>query len=77
MQTLNLEEAQVRLREIVTGLRPGEEIMLTDGEKPVATLRAAPVPSGRKRKLGTLKGTVLEIADDFDAIPEGFEDYLP
>ena len=27
------------------------------------------------RKLGTLKGSVVHMAADFDAIPEGFEEY--
>jgi antitoxin (DNA-binding transcriptional repressor) of toxin-antitoxin stability system len=77
MSTLNLDEAQTRLREIVSGLRPGEEIVLTDQGRPVATLRAAPPTQQDPPRLGTLKGTILFIAPDFDAIPEGFEEYLP
>ena len=57
-------------------LPPGGEVVITRDEKPVATLRAAPPPREAPR-FGTLKGTILYIAPDFDAIPEGFEDYLP
>jgi hypothetical protein len=28
-------------------------------------------------QFGTMKGTILYMAPDFDHIPEGFEDYLP
>jgi antitoxin (DNA-binding transcriptional repressor) of toxin-antitoxin stability system len=76
MQTMSVEQAEGHLAEIIDKLSPGEEIVLTRDDKPVATLRAAPPPQ-KLRQLGTLKGTILYIAPDFDAIPEGFEDYLP
>jgi antitoxin (DNA-binding transcriptional repressor) of toxin-antitoxin stability system len=77
MQTITLEEAQRRLGEIIAGLEPGEEIVLTRDDKPVATIRATTSPpADRPRQLGTLKGTVLYMAPDFDAIPEGFEEYV-
>jgi len=44
---------------------------------PVATIRATAFPTPRKqRQLGTLRGSVLYMAPDFDAIPEGFEEYV-
>jgi antitoxin (DNA-binding transcriptional repressor) of toxin-antitoxin stability system len=77
MQTISLEEAQLHLSEIIDKLTPGEELVLTREEKPVATIRATPPPPPRKpRQLGTLRGTVLYMAPDFDAIPEGFEEYI-
>jgi hypothetical protein len=69
MQTVPIEEAG-RLAEIVEQLAPGEELALTRDGIPVATLR-------KLITLGTLKGSVLYIAPDFDDIPDGFEDYLP
>jgi antitoxin (DNA-binding transcriptional repressor) of toxin-antitoxin stability system len=77
MTTLNLDEVQAHLREIVAGLQPGDEVVLTDNGRPVATLRAASPPPREAPRLGTLRGTVLHIAPDFDDIPEGFEEYLP
>jgi antitoxin (DNA-binding transcriptional repressor) of toxin-antitoxin stability system len=73
MQTITVEEAQNHLAEIIGKLPPGEEVILTRDDKPVATIRATRDPP----LLGTLKGTILYIAPDFDDIPEGFEDYLP
>jgi antitoxin (DNA-binding transcriptional repressor) of toxin-antitoxin stability system len=51
--------------------------VLTRDDKPVATIRAAPKPEEpTSRQFGTLKGTILHIAPDFDDIPEGFEECL-
>ncbi len=77
MQTIPLEQAEGHLGEIIEKLSPGEEIVLTRDDKPVATIKATPKPDPEPPKFGTLKGTILFIAPDFDAIPEGFEDYLP
>ena len=77
MNTVTLEEAQDHLAEIIDGLSPGQEVVVTRDAKPIATIRQpcasqSPAP----RTLGTLKGTVLYMAPDFDAIPEGFEEYV-
>jgi antitoxin (DNA-binding transcriptional repressor) of toxin-antitoxin stability system len=77
MQTITVEEAQSRLAEIIEKLPPGEEVVLTRDDKPVATITATPPLMREPPVLGTLKGTVLYMAPDFDDIPEGFEEYLP
>jgi antitoxin (DNA-binding transcriptional repressor) of toxin-antitoxin stability system len=76
MSTVTLEEAQAHLPQLIERLQPGQEIIITRDEKPVATVRALPPAAGEGPRFGTLKGTILSIAPDFDAIPEGFEDYL-
>ena len=77
MSTVTLEEAQAHLPQLIERLQPGEEIVITRDQKPVAMVRAMPSASREAPRFGTLKGTILSIAPDFDAIPEGFEDYLP
>jgi antitoxin (DNA-binding transcriptional repressor) of toxin-antitoxin stability system len=77
MQTIPLEQAEGHLTEIIEKLPPGEEVVLTRDDRPVATLRATPQTPREPPRFGTLKGTILYIAPDFDDIPEGFEDYLP
>jgi antitoxin (DNA-binding transcriptional repressor) of toxin-antitoxin stability system len=77
MQTVTLEEAEGHLAEIIEKLSPGEEAILTRENKPVATIRATPTPAQIVPQLGTMKGTILYIAPDFDDIPDGFEEYLP
>ncbi len=77
MQTVTIQEAQRHLSEIISKLSPGEEVLIIRDAKPVATIRASTSAGPRKqRPLGTLKGTVLYMAPDFDAIPEGFEEYV-
>jgi antitoxin (DNA-binding transcriptional repressor) of toxin-antitoxin stability system len=77
MQTLPLEQAEGHLAEVIEKLSPGEEVILTRDEKPVATIRALPPAPREPPRFGTLKGSILYLSPDFDAIPEGFEDYLP
>ncbi len=77
MHTITIQEAQSRLAEIIDQLRPGEEVVILRDDKPAATIRATPPAAPRKpRQLGTLRGSVLYMAPDFDAIPEGFEEYV-
>ena len=76
MATVTLEDARARLADLIAGLKPGEEITITRDEKPVARIVAQPPPAAEPRPSGTLKGTVLYMAPDFDAIPGGFEEYV-
>ena len=49
------------------------------GEGSHALARDADEPPTRHgpRQFGTLKGSVVAVAPDFDEVPHGFEDYLP
>jgi prevent-host-death family protein len=77
MATVTVEEAQARLAELIEHLQPGEEIVITRDANPVARLVGEAKTERPKRKLGTLKGTVLYMAPDFDAPLEEFKDYMP
>lgn len=73
MITITIQEAQKRLADLIHDLGPGEEIVITDGSRPIARLSATlTVP---KRKLGTMKGTVTHMAPDFDAPLDDFQEY--
>jgi len=77
LRTVTLQEAQSHLAEIIDKLPPGEEVVITRDEKPVATIRSNQPPQvANSRQLGTLKGSVTYVAPDFDAIPDGFEEYV-
>lgn len=77
MPTMPLEQAPGVLAEIVDRLSPGEEVVLTRGGNPVATIRATSRVGEGVRRFGTLRGSVVAVAPDSDAVPDGFEDYLP
>ncbi len=72
--TVTIEEAQTHLTEIVSKLAPGEEVVITDNQQPVA--RLLPVKSKAQRKLGTMRGSVKYIAPDFDAPLDDFKEYM-
>ncbi len=73
--TLTLAEAQARLPEVVRNLSPGDEIVITEDNHPVAKVVAVaadkrcPVP-------GRAKG-MLEIVVDDDEHLKDFEEYMP
>ncbi len=77
MSSISIDEARAKLSELIHGLHPGDEIVITEGEQPVARiLPAIPGEARKKRQLGTLRGTVTYIAPDFDAPLEDFKEYM-
>ncbi len=75
MTTVTLQEAQAKLPELIHALSPGEELVITENQFPVAKLFAPP-PASPARKLGGLRGTVLYMAPDFDAPLDDFKEYM-
>jgi len=77
MAAITIQQAQAKLAELIHGLAPGEEVIITENDQPVARLlsSAQKLPV-QQRKLGTLKGTVQYLAPDFDAPLEDFKEYM-
>jgi antitoxin (DNA-binding transcriptional repressor) of toxin-antitoxin stability system len=77
MTTVTLEEARAALADLVHGLSAGEEIVITEHDRPVARLvlegGTTPKPI---RQLGTMKGSVLGMTPDFDAPLDDFAEYM-
>jgi prevent-host-death family protein len=70
----NIAEAKAHFSELVQKAMLGEEIVIAKGNKPV--LKLVPLEKSKQpRKPGSAKGKIW-MAEDFDAIPEGFEDYV-
>ena len=65
--TLTVEEAQARLKEVISKLAPGEEVVITDNQQPVAKLvgqRPATSPRPwRGRGIHSLHGPRFRRAD--------------
>ena len=77
MSIVTIEDAKARLAELIERLRPGEEIVITRNQAPVARLVADCKPLEKPaRKLGTMSGTVLYMAPDFDEPLEDFKEYM-
>jgi antitoxin (DNA-binding transcriptional repressor) of toxin-antitoxin stability system len=75
MQTITLEEAQSRLAEIIAKLAPGEEVVLTRGDKPVARLVAGPFEIPQPVP-GRGKGMLTVMSEDDDHLKD-FAKYMP
>jgi antitoxin (DNA-binding transcriptional repressor) of toxin-antitoxin stability system len=70
-----LAAAQPKLAEIVAGMVPGEELVLTTDGKPVAIV-ARPPRTNWPSEPGTAKDRSFWMAPDFDAPLEGFVEYM-
>lgn len=64
---ITVEELHARLPELLEQMHGGQEFLVTQNDHVVARLIRSPKRSTEPRKLGTMKGTVLYIAPDFDA----------
>ncbi len=77
MPTVTVEEAQAQLPKLIEQLHPGEEIVITRDQQPVARLVGETKPERKPRRPGTMKGSVLYMAPDFNAPLEEFKEYMP
>jgi antitoxin (DNA-binding transcriptional repressor) of toxin-antitoxin stability system len=77
MATVTIEEAQANLAALIHRLGPGEELLITENDRPVAKLvvTAPPEPPKKLRQFGTLRGTVLSM-EHFDDPLDDFAEYM-
>lgn len=73
MNGVSIHEAKTHFSRLVARAEAGEEIVIRRGPKAVAKL-VAYQPPAEPRRPGVLEGQIW-IADDFDEIPPGFEEY--
>ena len=76
MPTISIEEAQSSLARLIQGLASGEAIVITENDRPVATLTAASPAVRSPRPPGFLRGSVLYMAPDSDAPLDDFQEYM-
>lgn len=75
-RTVQLEEAQATLKQLVDGLGPNDEVVIVEGRLPVARLTRTLNSPGEQRVPGNCKGIItLEVEDDEHL--EHFRDYMP
>lgn len=73
--TLTIEEVQARLPEIIAKLSPGEEVIITQNDQPVAELQLTAKEESRP-EFGGCKGMLTIVAEDNDHL-EDFKEYMP
>lgn len=76
--TIPIDEAQAKLKELIHQLVPGEELIITENEHPVAKLvsEQAKPPLASRPGPGLCKGMITYIAPDFDAPLEDMKEYM-
>lgn len=75
MPTLSIDEVQARLPEVIDQLRPGEEVVITRDDRPIARLSRPPLPKGVPI-LGRGKGMLISY-DEADEHLKDFAEYMP
>ena len=76
MNAITLEQAQAQLPDLIHKLTPGEEIVITENNQPVAKL-VSEKPAPRQRPgPGLCKGMITIVSDDDEHL-EHFKEYMP
>jgi antitoxin (DNA-binding transcriptional repressor) of toxin-antitoxin stability system len=72
-----VEDIKVTLPELLDSLTPGDEVILTRNQQPVAKLVSAAKPAIKQRPgPGLGKGMITFIAPDFDAPLDCMKEYM-
>ncbi len=76
--TITIDEAQARLKDVIRQLAPGEEVVITENQQPVAKLVGEPSRPARPPRPGPglCKGMITYMAPDFDAPLEDMKEYM-
>jgi antitoxin (DNA-binding transcriptional repressor) of toxin-antitoxin stability system len=75
MDTVTIEEAQAKLSVMIDKLAPGEEVIITRNEQPVAKLVGQQRPIRKPRRPGSAKGKLVILAEDDEHLKD-FKDYM-
>ena len=78
MNAITIEEAQAKLPDLIHNLTPGDEVVITENNQPVAKLVSeVPKPKGGLRPPpGLGKGFITIVSDDEEHLKD-FAEYMP
>ncbi len=75
MHQVNIHEAKTQLSKLIQEALDGEEVVIARNSKPLVRLEV--LQSAKKqRRIGGLKGVVINISDDFDEPLDDLADYM-
>ncbi len=75
MATVSIQEAQAKLADLIHTLSPGDELVITENNQPVAKLVDGKAIAQQRPQPGLCKGMITIIADDEDHLVD-FADYM-
>jgi antitoxin (DNA-binding transcriptional repressor) of toxin-antitoxin stability system len=73
---VTIEETQVKLPEIIDKLAPGEELIITRDNQPIAKLVGQQRHARKPRQPGGAKGKLIILVEDDEHL-EDFKEYMP
>ena len=76
MPTITVQEAAIKLSELIHQLKPGEEVVITENNEPVAKLIGGSVCNPQPRQRGSAKGKLIIHAED-DQHLDDFKEFQP
>lgn len=76
MAMVTIQEAQAQLPDLIHKLAPGDEVVITENDQPVAKLIPQGLPACNPRQRGSAKGKLLIHAEDDEHL-EDFKEYMP
>jgi antitoxin (DNA-binding transcriptional repressor) of toxin-antitoxin stability system len=76
LETVTLQEAQTHLPDLIARLAPGKEVVITDGDRPVAKLVGQAEVTRQPRQPGSAQGKLVILADDDEHLND-FREYMP
>ncbi len=74
--TITVEDAQASLKSLIHQLAAGDEVIITENQRPVARLIGESTRVRRPRTPGNCKGMIALLIEDDEHL-EGFADYMP
>ena len=74
MKKVTIYQAKTNLSKIIQEVLAGEEVIIAKGNNPLVKLVRLNDQNGQ-RVIGRLAGKI-EIADDFDNVPDDFSEYV-
>ncbi len=76
--SITVEDAQAKLKELIHQMAPGEEVVITENQQPVAKLVGAPKKEEKPPRPGPglFKGVIAYMSPDFDAPLEEMREYM-
>jgi prevent-host-death family protein len=76
MATVTIQEAQANLPDLIHKLKPGDNLVITENNQPVAKLVSEKPLLRQRPGPGLCKGMMTIVADDEEHLKD-FEDYMP
>ena len=75
MRQVNIHEAKTHLSRLIQAALDGEEVVIAKDNRPLVRLQVLPEARGARR-LGTGRGLLVRMDEEFDAPIEDFAGYV-